>query len=408
LLADRVYIEGDVAANTANIIDVALLSGPGIADMLAGETIEIVHVSGTSAAANFNIGVVTPPFDELYTVEGTLIKDINYSGSNDRFSLGFDITGLSTAGVLASSVAPGVQNLWNQGTGTLFQREGTHREFNQNPDGSGKAEYKAAAGVWVRGFTSSGSLSPDASRDNFGAGGSHNFDMDGSGIEFGVGYAFNSQWAAGLLGGTSESTVDPDAGGRADIDADTLGAYVTYTPGNGFYADFSYRAMDFDGYGQGGQTEFGFEGSADGYSLEMGYGYKTSSGLIVEPQFQYSSVDVDLDTIGYNMSDFNLTDGDSSLLRIGAALRKSYKTAGGNYWTPYGALSWLNETDGSNSYEIGGLLTGDVDTGGGSALFEAGVTGFIGSFGISAGMNWRDGSAYDSVLGGQLSVRYDW
>ena len=36
-----------------------------------------------------------------------------------------------------------------------------------------------------------------------------------------------------------ESTVDPDAGGRADIDADTLGAYVTYTPGNGFYADFS-------------------------------------------------------------------------------------------------------------------------------------------------------------------------
>jgi outer membrane autotransporter protein len=376
--------------------------------MLAGETIEIVHVTGTSSAANFNIGIVTPPFDELYTVESSLIKEINYSGSNDRFSLGFDITGLSTAGVVASSVAPGVQSLWNQGTGTLFQREGTHREFNQNPDGSGRAEYKAAAGVWLRGFTSSGSMAPDAHRDNFGAGGSNNFDMDGSGIEFGVGYAFNSQWTAGLLGGTSESTVDPEAGGRADIDADTLGAYVTYTPGNGFYADFSYRAMDFDGYGLGGQSDFGFEGSADGYSLEMGYGYKMSSGLIVEPQFQYSSVDVDLNTIGYNMSEFDLTDGDSSLWRIGAALRKSYKTAGGNYWTPYGALSWLNETDGSNSYEIGGLLSGDVDTGGGSALFEAGVTGFIGGFGLSAGMNWRDGSAYDSVFGGQLSVRYDW
>ncbi len=408
LLADRLYIEGDVVTNTANVIDVKLLSGPSIADMLAGETIEIVHVSGTSTAANFNIGIVTPPFDELYTVESSLIKEINYSGSNDRFSLGFDITGLSTAGVVASSVAPGVQSLWNQGTGTLFQREGTHREFNQNPDGSGRAEYKAAAGVWVRGFTSSGSMAPDAHRDNFGAGGSHEFDMDGSGIEFGVGYAFNSQWTAGLLGGTSESTMDPAAGGRADIDADTLGGYVTYTPGNGFYADFSYRAMDFDGYGLGGQSDFGFEGSADGYSLEMGYGYKMSSGLIVEPQFQFSSVDVELNTIGYNMSEFELTDGDSSLWRIGAALRKSYKTAGGNYWTPYGALSWLNETDGSNSYEIGGLLTGDVDTGGGSALFEAGVTGFIGNFGISAGMNWRDGSAYDSVLGGQLSVRYDW
>jgi outer membrane autotransporter protein len=140
----------------------------------------------------------------------------------------------------------------------------------------------------------------------------------------------------------------------------------------------------------------------------MGYGYKTASGLVVEPQFQYSMVDVDLDPIAYNSYDYELTDGDSTEMRIGVALRKSYKTAGGNYWTPYGALSYLDESDGANTYQIGGLLDGSVDISGGSTLVEAGATGLIGKFGISGGINWRDGGAYDSVVGGQLSVRYDW
>jgi len=49
-----------------------------------------------------------------------------------------------------------------------------------------------------------------------------------------------------------------------------------------------------------------------------------------------------------------------------------------------------------------------MDTGGGSTLLEVGATGFIKGFGISGGVNWRDGGAYDSVVGGQVSVRYDW
>ena len=130
--------------------------------------------------------------------------------------------------------------------------------------------------------------------------------------------------------------------------------------------------------------------------------------LIIEPQLQYSAMDVDLYNIGYNNADFQLQDGNSSLLRVGAAIRKSYKTAGGNYWTPYAAASYLDELEGNNSYLIGGLLEGDVDTSGGSALLEAGVTGFIGKFGVSGGVNWRDGGAYDSVFGGQVSLRYDW
>ena len=164
--------------------------------------------------------------------------------------------------------------------------------------------------------------------------------------------------------------------------------------------------MSFDGNGQGGQSAFGFEGDADGFNLELGYGFKSSEGLIVEPQFQYSSVEVDMDPIAYHNSDYRLTDGDSSLIRLGAAVRKSYATSGGSF-TPYGALSYLDELDGNNTYNIGGLI-GNVDTSGGSALVEAGVSGIFKGFGYSAGLNWRDGSAYDSVFGGQVSVRYDW
>jgi outer membrane autotransporter protein len=164
--------------------------------------------------------------------------------------------------------------------------------------------------------------------------------------------------------------------------------------------------MSFDGNGQAGQTAFGFKGDADGYNLELGYGFKFSKGLIVEPQFQFSSVNVDMDRIDYHGADYSLTDGDSSLLRLGAAARQSFDTSSGS-WTPYGAVSYLDELDGNNNYDIGGL-GGNVDTSGGSVLLEAGVSGVYKGFGYSAGMNWRDGSAYDSVFGGQVSVRYDW
>jgi outer membrane autotransporter protein len=408
MTADRLYIEGDVATNTSNVIDVFMPTAPSLADILAGDEIEVVTVSGTSTAANFNVGIVKIAVDSLYNVDATLVKDINVSGSTDRFSLTFDVDGLSTAGAVASSISPAVQSLWNLGTGTLFQREGTQREFKQNADGSGVADVKGAAGVWARYFFGDGSLTPDSS-SNFGVSSTgNNFDMDASGWEAGAGYAFNSQWAAGVLGGTSSNTVEPDAGGRTKIDGTTWGLYVTYTPGNGFYADLSYRAMDFDGSGEGGQTTFGYEGSANGYNLEFGYGYKTSSGWIIEPQLQWSSVSVDLDSFNYQLSDFRLDDGDSSLLRIGAAFRKNYETSGGHSWTPYAALSYLDETSGTNSYVISNVLTGDVDTSGASALLELGATAFIKEWGVSAGLNWRDGSAYDSVLGGQLSVRYDW
>ncbi|MFZ9362681.1 MAG: hypothetical protein ACO25T_03460 [Arenimonas sp.] len=423
MLADRLYIEGDVVSNTANVIDVYLDHNPSLEDIVAGELIDIVYVSGTSTTANFNLGIVDVDTDSLYTLDYELVKQINYSGTNDLFSLGFEVSGLTPTGVAMSSIAPTVQNLWHLGVGTVFQREGTKRDYKgggsanslmnagfKNATGGNAqvADYQGAAGLWLRAFTENGGLNPDGGRDNFGLGGAHSFDMKNSGIEFGAGYAFNDQWTAGLLGGVSDGSLKPTIGGRTTIDAKTIGGYVTYTPGNGFYADLSYRSMDFDGNGNGGGQDFSFDGKADGYSLEMGYGIKTSSGLVVEPQFQYSSMDVDLDSVAYNQGGFDLTDGKSSQTRLGVSLRKTLDTGNGNSWTPYASLSYVNESNASNDYVIGGVLTGNVDTSGNSTLFEGGATAKYGNMLFSGGLNWKDGGAYESVFGGQVSVRFTW
>ena len=423
MLADRLYIEGDVVSSTANVIDVYLNQNPSLQDMVDGELIDIVYVSGTSAAANFNLGIVDVEDDSLYTVDYELVKQINYSGTNDLFSLGFEITGLTASGVAVSSIAPAVQNLWHLGVGTVFQREGTMRDssgggsgnslmnagFKNAAAGSAQvADYQGAAGLWLRAFSEDGALNPDGGRDNFGLGGEHNFDLKSSGIEFGAGYDLNGEWTAGLLGGVSDGTVKPTVGGRTSIDAKTIGGYLTYTPGNGFYADLSYRSMDFDGNGNGGGQDFDFEGQANGFSLEMGYGIKTASGLVVEPQFQYSSMDVDLDNVDYSLDGFELTDGKSSQTRLGVSLRKTMDTGNGNSWTPYASLSYLNESNASNDYVIGGLLTGNVDTSGNSTLFEGGATVKYGNMLFSGGLNWKDGGAYESMFGGQVSVRFTW
>lgn len=419
MLADRLYIDGDVVTNTANVIDVFMNEYPSLQDMIDGEEIDVVAVTGTSLAANFDLGSVTVAEDSLFTVDVSLNKHINYSGTNDLFSLGFEVSGLSQSGVAVSSIAPAVQSLWHLGVGTVFQRQGTSRDGKGGASGNGMmsgfkdfnnamevADYQGASGVWLRAFTEDGAVSPDADR-NFGMGGGQGFDLKNSGIEFGAGYAFNDQWTAGLLGGTSESSLRPDIGGRAKVNADTFGGYVTYTPGNGFYADFSYRSMDFDGTGNAGGDDFRFEGNADGYSLEVGYGFKTASGLIVEPQFQYSTMDISLDALDYAQGDFELTDGNSSQMRAGVALRKTFQAGSGD-WTPYASLSFINETDASNNYLIGGVLTGNVDTSGNSTLVEAGATAHYGNMVFSGGINWKDGGAYDSLFGGQVSVRFTW
>ena len=395
--SDRLYIEGNVLAGTSNTVNVDLLSLPSAEDVLAGQTIDIVSVSGTSTASNFVLGSVSSPDTALFTTDYSLVF-----GGGD-YSLSVEATGLSTAGVLLSTAAPAVQNLWYGSLGTMYQRQGAERRFSAD----GSADVEGAAGVWGRYYANDGSMTPDASRSNFGGGGSQNFDFSSNGIELGVGYSFNEAWTIGVLAGSMEGDYKPEAGGKTDIDGDTLGAYLTYVHGNGFYADLSYRSFNFDGEVYNCSEVLNLSGDADGYSLEMGYGFKTESNLEIEPQLQYSSMSVSMDDVGYGSGDYELTDGDSSQFRLGVALRKSYQQDSG-LWTPYGALSYVNVSSASNSYAIGGALEGGVDTSGGSALLELGTDARYKAWVFNAGISMQDGGAYDFVFGGKMNVSYSW
>ena len=77
-------------------------------------------------------------------------------------------------------------------------------------------------------------------------------------------------------------------------------------------------------------------------------------------------------------------------------------------WTPYATLSAVREFDGDNAYAIDGAFFGGTSTEGTSALVEGGLNVRTGNLSLSGGVNWQDGGALESVVGGQLGVRYSW
>lgn len=396
LTSDRLYIEGDVLPGTANAIDIELLSMPSAEDIAAGARIEILSVDGQAGAADFSIGSVNFGAEALFAVDPSIVR----RGSD--FALQFEVSGLSASGELLSSVSPAVQNMWFGTVGTLFQRQGGERRFAADL----AMPSDAAAGTWVRVFSDNGTLHADANVGNFEAGGTRDIHFNNSGFELGAGYSFNDTVTVGLIGGRINGDLRVAAASGTDMNADTIGAYLTFTQ-NGFYADFSYRALDFSSTAILGATALEMDGKARGYSLEMGVDYRLDSGLQIGPQVQFSDMAVDFGNAGFASGDFQLTNGDASRLRAGFSIRKSYRQDAG-LWTPYMSLSYVNLSSAANRYVIGGVLTGSNDISGSGGMLELGTDARYGRLLSSFGLVLSDGGAYDFVLGGQLNLRYSW
>lgn len=393
MVSDTLLIDGNVLAGTANTVSVNFLTPVDFSAIANGAEITLISVTGNSQASNFVLNPSSGGVNGLYTFDYSL----NYDQGD--YSLAFDI-GMSGLGTLASTLSPAIQSIWYNNIGTVYQREGSARSFlSQGKDSGG--------GVWVRVYGTDGSYAPDASNNNFGGSSGANFDLSGMTLDAGVGYAFNEQFVVGAELGTTDADVTPESGGDATVNATSVGAYVSYLPGNGFFGDLHYRWMDFDGDGTFGNDSIDYQGKAYGFSLEFGYTFNTASGFKIEPQLQYSDMKVDLDDIVYNSTDFMLADGDSAQLRAGLAVSKEISASWGK-WTPYGALSYVDLSGGSNDYGISDVLEGSVDMSGSSGLLEVGVTADIGDWILAGGLNWQDGGAFDSVLSGQINIKYTW
>jgi outer membrane autotransporter protein len=392
--SDLLYIEGNVADGSTNTINVNLLDLP----TTATSKIPMVDVTGDSVAGSFALGTVNYSPINFLTLDFGLVSDIDTSNAtNDVFSLGTTVTGLSDPGTLTASIVPGAQSLMNSEIGTWRQRMGVINKFQSG-----------GVSPWIRVFSDSGTIDPGHVASNFGQGGNFQFDQKNTGVEGGVDYAFSDEFSLGLLLGKAHGNQSLNAGvGTSKINGDTYGLYGTWISPGGFYLDTSYRHMNFDARMNSIAGEKRVSGDAKAFNVEAGYAWTLEGGLKIEPQLQYTHTSVsNIDPVTAPLATFLAHGGDSSRGRVGVSFRKSFGDVDNVLWTPYATISAVREFDGKNSYSINNNFFGYTDTSGTSALLELGATAQMHDLSIFGGLNWQDGGALQGVFGGQLGLRY--
>lgn len=390
--SDRLYIDGDVIEPMTQTLNVNLLDMPTMASMY----VPLVYVNGDSTADNFVLGNVGYGGGFL-SLDFSLNANIDASNATaDVFSLGVAVTGLSDMGSLAATIAPGAQSLVNAQVGTWRQRMGVV----PGPGDTGLAP-------WVRMFTDSGDVNP-AHSSNFGPGGNFGFKQSNHGWELGLDARPTEHFAVGVLFADSEGSQHLRTGAGSDrLDGKTFGLYGTLLA-NGFYVDVSQRWSGFDARLQSAAGTQTTEVSANAFNVEAGYTAWTVADIHVVPQAQYTRTEVsDISTLQIGQSTFVVDGGVSSRGRLGVALDKTFERAGYT-WTPYGSLNAVREFDGGYDYSVNGGLVGATSTEGTSAMVELGLGMRKGKLSITGGVNWIDGGAVQSFMGGQLAMRYSW
>ncbi|PRH82587.1 hypothetical protein [Arenimonas caeni] len=392
--SDMLYVEGDITGDVKTI-NVAAVNLPNVLDF---DPIDVVIASGTAAADSFVAG-------QLFGFESELLDfglSVEHSvvGTDNVFSIGIQIDGLSDAGNLSVTLAPAVHSMIGNNVGTLRQRLGVLPDLGGDLNG---------LGPWVRRFTSSGDI--DASGTGFAAGEDLRFSNDVDGTEVGMNFTLGHGFHYGvLLGKTDNNRALLGGVGRDDIELDSAGLYATWLADN-FYVDASWRWMDFDSRMRSGTGEYRASGNARAINLEAGYTGWELGGFSLVPQVQYTRASIDnIDSISGTLTEVALDGGDSERLRLGLGFERSFATAGGYRVTPYGSINAVNEMDGTSSFIVNGnaALSGEVEADGTYGMVELGLGVQKNRWSASAGLNWADGGAVDSDFGGQVVVRYTW
>ncbi|MCI4568312.1 hypothetical protein [Lysobacter sp. CFH 32150] len=390
--SDQLYVEGGVIAPTTQTLNVNLLDMPTTASMY----VPLVYVNGESTADDFVLGNVGYGGGFL-SLDFSLNANIDASNATaDVFSLGVAVTGLSDMGSLAATIAPGVQSLVNAQVGTWRQRMGVVPEAGD-----------VGLAPWVRMFTDSGDVNPQHS-SNFGPGGNFGFKQSNHGWELGLDARPTENFAVGVLFADLEGSQHLRTGAGSDrFDGKTFGLYGTLLA-KGFYVDVSQRWTGLDARLQSAVGTQTTEVSANAFNVEAGYTAWTVADIHVVPQAQYTRTEVsDISTLQSGQSTFVVDGGVSSRARLGVALDKTFERAGYT-WTPYGSLNAVREFDGEYDYSVNGGLVGATSTEGTSAMVEMGLGMRKGKLSITGGVNWIDGGAVQSFMGGQLAMRYSW
>jgi len=392
--SDMLYITGDITG-PQKTINVAAVNLP---NTLSFDPIEVVIASGSAAADSFVAG-------QLFGFESELLDfglSVEHSvvGTDNVFSIGIEIDGLSNAGNLAVTLAPAVHSLIGANIGTMRQRLGVLPDLGTQLNG---------LGPWVRHFSSSGGI--DATGTGFAAGEDLRFEQDVDGTEVGMNFTVGHGFHYGVLLGKSDNArILSGAAGRDDIELDSVGLYASWLADN-FYIDASWRWMEFESQMRSATGEYFAAGDARAFNLEAGYTAWEVGGFSLVPQLQYTRATIDnMASVDGTLTEVALDGGTGERLRVGLGIERSFTTAGGFRVTPYGSLNAINEMDGTSRFIVNGdaALSGEVEAGGNYGMAELGIGIQKNGWSASAGVNWADGGAIDSDFGGQVVVRYTW
>ncbi len=396
---DLLYVNGNIAADSISTINVSLLSLP----TSQTASMPLIYVSGDSTATAFELGEVRyDPDQNFLTLNYNVDLEAAIDASNatpDVFSLGVSVSGLSDSGTLAATIAPGAQSLLNSQVGTWRQRTGVIDKFR-----------KGGVALWARLFQDSGVVSPQHVASNFGQDGNFAFDQRNSGTEVGADFAISDALSVGVLAGKSDGRQRLQGAGlgASTIDGNTYGAYATWLSPTGFYLDASYRHMRFDAKLHTPAGEIRTTGNANALSLEGGYAWILGNGLKIEPQVQYTRIQVgDIGALSGALARFQSEGGDSSRGRVGVMFRKGFGSDG-TVWTPYASINAVREFDGKNRFSINDDFFGETNAKGTNALVEAGLNVDMGRLSVFGGATWQDGGALESVVSGQVGMRFAW
>lgn len=386
---DRLVLAGDMAAGSQQTVDVNVFGMP----TAAHERIELVTASG-ALAGSFTLGTLHASGSEFITQQFAL------SHTAQSVALESDVTGLDDAGSLAASIASGAAGLLNAQVGTLRQRLGS------NPYGDAGQVLSA----FVRYYSDQNTVNPTHLASDFGPGGHFDYDLTSWGSELGVNANLTDQLHVGLTVGAADGRQHLTGAG---VDSNRLhgmswGWYATWVAPQGFYLDVSGRWMAADVRSTAVAGSYQTRTHASAWSVEAGYQWQIG-GLSVVPQLQYTRTRVDeVDVIHGTAADFAIEGGSSRRGRIGVEVSKTFTTASGLRWTPYGSLNAVREFDGAMGYAVNAAFHGQVDTAGSSAMVALGVGVQKAGWSLDLGAHWVDGGALKGGLGGQAILRYRW
>ena len=390
-VGDLLYVTGDVVDGTSQAVNLAI---DGFEGVLEGGSVQVVEVAGSAGADAF-VGGSVLNVDPSNFVD--LAVEVSSAGGG-AFNASVAVAGLNDAGVTAGSVANAAHSLINSSIGTRSQRLGVAPVLGEGDVG---------LGPWIRAFSDQGDIGPSAS--GFGADRDFGFSQENTGTEFGMNLTLGNGISFGIMGGNAEGTQKlSQASGGDRIDLHTSGLYVGWA-GDRFYADASWRWMDFDATLMSVGGEQRTSGNATAFNFEGGYTGWAMAGVNFVPQVQYTRSVVDnIDTVEGSEIGMDIYGGVSERARVGLSLDRTFDSGNGFTWTPYGALSAVREMDGNTGYTIADRFNGRTSTSGNSFLAELGLGVQKGRLSATGGIHLADGDALQGFYGGQLLVRYTW